>query len=440
VPLLLLRSDQSIELGAKWFAHYWEDELEHDRFETHKLLIGRLVGWAAATFVAIVLARNPISFEETMPAFFYGMAVGYVCLQFGLAGTIAAKSGALPSATVTGFVAVIIAAGVVGARPGGIAAGEGAMAILAALAFAATQMVREKKIRGTIFFGATASGFALGIWSRSVAIRVIATARYATVGFWDIPKNFFHNLFLVDFSYPAELMPGYRRFPDFTSDGLIKAIRENPYIRLRWFRIFLFPIFFIPAYAYRLSIKSTCWLYFPMVYIVGIRSLTLSPAHFINKLERAPKERLRRVLASITIFGFIVTTFVYNIRSELASVFDLKIISPVEYLFLVDFHRVKVWQLFSLLSALITIYLFISAGEIRIDNFHALDAQSHESVKQRVNRLRLWVRARNVSSAILILILGTHVLLLFSPVANHLPTFILDSLRWAYGEYMPSSS
>jgi hypothetical protein len=48
------------------------------------------------------------------------------------------------------------------------------------------------------------------------------------------------------------------------------------------------------------------------------------------------------------------------------------------------------------------------------------------------------MRMRNVLSMALVLMIGVHSLLAFSPVALYLPAYILRGLGWFYGAYMPS--
>ena len=51
--------------------------------------------------------------------------------------------------------------------------------------------------------------------------------------------------------------------------------------------------------------------------------------------------------------------------------------------------------------------------------------------------MKVLMRARDVSSAILVVILFIHTLLVFSPIMAYLPAYVLRSLRAFYGEYMP---
>ncbi len=114
-----------------------------------------------------------------------------------------------------------------------------------------------------------------------------------------------------------------------------------------------------------------------------------------------------------------------------------KSISPLEFMFQFDFSG-KWWQYCSLAGALITGLLFLQAKEMRVDIDHAHDAQAQATVARQVNRVKLMMRVRNVVSMALILMVGVHALLTFSPIAAYLPAYILRGLGWFYGSYMPS--
>jgi hypothetical protein len=232
-------------------------------------------------------------------------------------------------------------------------------------------------------------------------------------------------------------MPGFQDDDIFTSNGLIRDFMHSDNWEDRIFDLFLIAAFLIPTYAYRLSIKSTCWLYLPMVYIASEQNFGATPAHVLDRLWRTPWEWWRRVLAVSSLAGFLITSLAYNFFS-LSEAFKTKFVSPLEFLFLIEFHSFKPWQLFNLLSAVITVYLFFAAGRMRIDEEHALDVSSKLSITSKVEWLKFLMRLRNVGSILLTIILGVHALLLFSPVMDYLPSYAVSVLSNIYGEYMPT--
>jgi hypothetical protein len=193
---------------------------------------------------------------------------------------------------------------------------------------------------------------------------------------------------------------------------------------------------------YRLSIKSTCWLYLPLVYIASERDLAVAPAHFVDRLIRGGWEGWRRMLAVLTMIAFAATTLASISAQELQGFFthmaiSPKIISPLEFMFQFDFNG-KWWQYCSLASALITGWVYFEAKDIQVDDAHVREARTRAGVTRQVHRVKLMMRVRNVVSTALILMIAVHALLTFSPIAQYLPAYILRGLGWFYGAYMPS--
>jgi hypothetical protein len=432
-PLLLLRSEPSIALGVSWFSSYM---YQPEKAALVQRGIALFIGLIVAILVSHFLALHWLAGHDGSAAFWRGTAVGFLACQFGLVGSLAIAGPR------SGITAGSIAGGLAGTFVvlfiGGVAGGLGAAVAATSLTLVLAIATRPTPPEVVLLMLPAVPAIAFGIWITTVSIRLVATACHLLSGFWNIPKNFFQNLFVIDFRVPAELVPGYRDIRELRSDGLLRAIRQSDMWSLRLMNLFIFPFFFIPAYAYRLSIKSTCWLYLPLVYIASDIDFSFSPAHLLARLGRTPKEWLRRLLALATLGGFIFITLGAGFIAEPSEFLAAKFVSPLEFLFLINFHSVKPWQIFNLLGAVITIYLFFAAGDVRVDHDYARDKQSQASLTRKVQWLKILMRTRNVSSAILVLILGIHVLLLFSPLATYLPTFILSGLRWFYGEYMPN--
>jgi hypothetical protein len=281
----------------------------------------------------------------------------------------------------------------------------------------------------------------LAIWLRTIAILFLAIARYLKNGFRHMPTNFRRTLFVVDCWHPAELVPGYSG--DFPNTGA-ELLRVTGWEGLssKLFILMWYVILLIPAYLYRLSIKSTCWLYLPLVYIASERDFAWTSEHLIDRLKGGGGEWWRRILAVSTLIAFAVTTLASVSSLEFArathEIVSPKIISPLEFMFQFDFGSVKWWQYCSLAGALITGWLFLEAKDIRVDIDHADEPKRQAAVTRQVDRVKLMMRVRNVLSVALILMVGVHALLAYSPVAPYLPAYILRGLGWFYGSYMPA--
>jgi hypothetical protein len=296
---------------------------------------------------------------------------------------------------------------------------------------------------------------AFGVVLRSFCVRILATIRFIRIGFWQIPENFRNSLFVVDVYEPARLIPAYKNILTITEDIVCR-------IDYRHFRPFsygrdedpetevsigtlkkrkrallcIFALLFIPAQLYRFSIKSTCWLYLPLVYIAYKKEHQNGSYDYrLDFLERR-WEWWRRIVALGTLLGFATTTAVYNF-SLVPDLLRYRAISLFEYLYLLKFPNLKSWQILNLMSALITIYLFSQIGNTKILHRHLHSKKHLSMVGGRIDQFEMLTRARNVSTAVLVFILFLHALILFSPIKANLPDVIARAAKGIYGEYMP---
>jgi hypothetical protein len=452
-PLLLLRSEQSIALGAQWFGSYVRRRDELDKRDVRTLLQSVEVwawiatGLIASALVSHLLAREWLVGHESWSLYWRTAMVEYVAGAIVGAVVVAGAGAGADVGAVVGAV-VVAGAGAGAVAVAGVVAGAGAVVVAGALALAlaftlvgvgagAVAPVVGRAVLVAVF----GPGYLLGVWLRTVAIRFAATARFLRSGFWDIPTNFRQTLLVVDLRHPAELVPGYSgRFANTTTEAFRNVAGGDLLVRL--VIVVGYVVFFVPAYVYRLSIKSTCWLYLPLVYIASERDLAATPSHFVDRLIRGGWEWWRRILAVLTLIAFALTTLASISAQELAGFFmhrtiSPKIISPLEFMFQFDFSG-KWWQYCSLAGALITGLLFLQAKEMRVDIDYAHNAQAQTTVARQVNRVKLMMRVRNVLSMALILMIVVHALLSFSPIGPYLPAYILRGLGWFYGAYMPA--
>lgn len=132
----------------------------------------------------------------------------------------------------------------------------------------------------------------------------------------------------------------------------------------------LIPIVFLPSLLYRYSIKSTCWLYLPLIYVahlpgrlrdaegrlIWVRAL---PAKFIE----ATRFGLAVLTLGIAFFALIDAAALRALltaagaRETPVTIFSLLVV--------LDFGDIRPWQYFTLPSAALTILLFLLLDSIR---------------------------------------------------------------------------
>lgn len=257
VPLLLLRSPASIQSALTAFERY---SRRREVVSTRSPLGIALVLLAAglSALASWGLGQAWLGGHEGWSLFWRASIIGWIGLQIALGATAAAASaGATAAAATAAAAAAVAAAAAAAAAVAGAVAGAAAAA--GAVAGPATPV-------GALL------GVWIGVWFRSIIIKFGSTVRHVAEGAAEFSVNWRALVWAQDFRQPPELLPGIERYPrlhGFTIRTLLSAykFKTRPERVLNvFFAIVCFPIFFLPAWFYRLSLKSTCWFWWPLVF------------------------------------------------------------------------------------------------------------------------------------------------------------------------------
>jgi hypothetical protein len=462
-PLLLLRSPQSTELGVRWFEHY-----VHHGFgrETHSysyaLAIASIASVATVVLSTFLLSRHWVPNQSLPMAVSLSLIIGYISAQAGVASALSIAANDIASLLSAKWFLAVIATSMVGSSIVGVTAAGidiisasiivtttvllSVAGLLEAYKFAAAAArvrgVTHGESRGVVAAKAvliTAPGtfltFAPGVfvagWLRSVGIRFTATVRHLLRGFFELPSNWWRTIFVVDFIRPPEVVPGYSREDLLQPRYLFTEIKNAKGARDLLAYLMALVIMFAPAYVYRITIKSTSWFYAPIIYLVSPRSRSLKPLLFSDLVWASPMEWARRLLAvaTLTIFAANQAIFIY-LKGHLPA----EIISPIEYVFLLDTSAIKPWQWFNILSAVLTTLIFVWVGTYRIIVKHnRRDPSLADSVRWRGLLIEYTMRMRNLSTALLLCITFVHVLFWKAPyyLPSHVLRFVHDFFGWS---------
>jgi hypothetical protein len=105
-------------------------------------------------------------------------------------------------------------------------------------------------------------------------------------------------------------MPGYRGGSDYNFEVLFGRTRAiSHWNDEKVFNALMIFVFFFSAYLYRLSIKSTFWLYWPLAYIADDANGEERPPVLFDKLSTRSFAWFSALLAFITLVGFAATNF-----------------------------------------------------------------------------------------------------------------------------------
>jgi len=262
-------------------------------------------------------------------------------------------------------------------------------------------------------FAAFAPGVFLGFWLRSLEIRIRATLRYFWLGFLAMPRNWRRAVFCMDTLTAPEFVPGYTRNDPFNAN-IVWGRVKNSIGRKKYIAFLGLMILFAPAIIYRWSIKSTCWFYLPLAYVVRTRNLARNPARIVKRLLNDTEESVRRYLA----FGTILVTLVWNTAFWNETL--PQVIAPIEYVLLIDLATIRPWHYCNIFIAVTTIGLLVAAERLRNDlESRGFDITLHKSVHFRALFAEWAMRARNCATVALLLLAAGHVLMLRDALPRH---------------------
>jgi hypothetical protein len=456
-PLLLLRSDASVREGVKRAEAYVDGGVTD--------ISGRpLSVWSLRFFLAITTGLAGGGISALLFGYLFDISsvgwlaipkalfVAYIAAQLGPAITIAIEpryigtiggDRRLLALAVTGGAAAIVL-GIFGAGAsvlGGIVAFV-TVSTLGVLAFlqappAVISLRTERRQVGRLdsvqavrtgletapgAFGTFALAVFVGGWLRTVTIRFVATMLHPYLGLKALPENWWRTLFVVDVFQAPELVPGYRREDFFNLSNFLQRFNETDRLVEKYFSVLGFIVLYLPAYLYRMTIKSTFWLYMPLVYFslpIRNRGEALS-----DYLWKDPKEWWRRFLMVLT-FG---CYFLFNFAQ-----LPLKLPEPIGSLlrsiFVIDMHSLKSWQIFSLTSALITLLILICIDRYRMSVRYAkLDPSLSSTNEKFATVIVTMMRIRNVSTTGL-LIVAVWYAILWQPSLSNLLSHMLAVIR-----------
>ena len=460
-PLLLLRSKESIAVGVKWFTAYMEER----NYPVEEMPnVGALPSsrrWAfiglsvlAGTTLSYLLARLWVIDHEGWPLFWRSSIIGWLSLNAALAAPIAVWRGSktLTSETTCAGIAGAALGAVVGSGASVVAAVEAAFAAaLAAIvgwpavAVSAGANLVPPTVSGALMLAGSLLlfGWLYAFSLRALWTRFLATLCHLPAGVAALPANWSRTLFSTDIAHQPELVPGYIGDSEINFNYLYRKYKRSPdWDHEKTFRAFLICLYFFPTYVYRLSIKSTFWLYWPLVYIADDTRGETRPVVLFDKLSGTACAWFSALSAATTLVAFFAANFLAHFGTLWPAVQVAFQVAAIEFLFQLDWASQKPWLWFSLASAAISLCLFFWAGQMKPELKHGdIDAATRVKIFRHALWMKRVARLGRVCTTLLILSLLIFFLLWRSPLQCVLGEYglnhILTVFRWYYGPYMP---
>ena len=276
-----------------------------------------------------------------------------IAIMFAIAGVRAETVAG--AATVALTVAVVVAV-VGGVAVAGMVAGAGVVAGTGVVAIAGVGAGVGAGVAVLI----VAPAAELGVLIRTVLIRTAASLRYLVPGFKSLPSNWWRLLFCTDFQISPTLVPGTNHIlRDFSARAFIGLIRsgDDPFSRI--LGLVSLPIFYIPALAYRYSIKSTCWLYLPLIYLVTLPGKLHKPETRAKWLQAFSTKAYNWAYLLLALLTLLIAFAAFINPTALAALLGQNIpVSAFSIWFVLDFADIRPWQYFTLPNAVLVVLLF----------------------------------------------------------------------------------
>jgi hypothetical protein len=288
-------------------------------------------------------------------------------------------------------------------------------------------------------------GVAVGVFAVSIFIRFTATMRYLYAGFRALPRNFRALIICTSPTQEPELVPGVSPTEsEFTFSSVIREFgirrRYGP-LDQRMIALAYFPpailVWFLPAWIYRLTLKSTSWFWWPLAFLGSELRRARHPELFRQKIMETLWARTTIILGT----AIIVTFLVSNLWSIWIGFGSNPFLIVVEYLFVIEWSA-RSWQLFSIASALLSFVIVLWMDDVSRTYSYAQTAEALHLLI-RCNRQFGWIerltRIRLLFVISFWLLVGAHTLLYFN---SHecwikLPDNVIAKARWVYGDRLP---
>ncbi|HKZ03698.1 MAG TPA: SEC-C domain-containing protein [Pyrinomonadaceae bacterium] len=349
-PLVLLRSEQSVNLSIKWFTAWekkrWRDKRRYSELSRSETRIHFIIAVCAGFLGGLsALVWNEKHFIDQPDYFVFTLGLIIAWGSIGVATTPLVffvgnlKEQGSRSVRWAALVSCLVAGSVIASKAGPLAI------IGAAVAY-------------TVRLTSTEFGQVLGIVLMAKSMAVGAAVWNLRKGLQAFPENFRRLVFCTAPTTAPELVPGlsterseftlpeiWRRFITFSKS----TAPDRHYGRLMYQPLLYL---FIPSLIYRFALKSTAWFWWPLALVGKPVTRANNPEWFHDQVKTT-------IFAKITLFVSVFTIVAFLIQNAWDLVAggqfpDNPFVSVVGYFFLIEWSAPP-WQLLGLLGAALSL-------------------------------------------------------------------------------------
>ncbi len=372
-PLLLLRSNKSIKRGLScFFADHINTEDWKKLTKYHRWLW--ISGAATLSFILVWVVSYWLKEEQNVIRYSFSTAIWMTFLYSGTAYalTVAVFMGKHKQAVGRAAVLGAVLSALLGAVWNAVELTPDAIFV----ASSDDKLLSFIKAVAALAFGflllsiTQAAGYAI----RATVCRITSTICHPILGLISMPQNWWKNNLIIDISITPELMPGIgKENRKFTLMGMIESLREEKWLTKLLLPSVIIPFWFLPAFLYRLNIKATSWLYWPLAFLLqapGNKGQQEAERdlcwYWTNPVQRG------LIIMGLSWFIILATTFIDTSRVLTYTGQDA-VPGWMQYLLILDWSALAPWDFANLAIAISGAALLWLAGGAVANYKHKID-------------------------------------------------------------------
>jgi hypothetical protein len=380
-PLVLLRSEQSTALGVQWVLQYQNQSEDPKKPPGIGVAIVLITSVALTLFLTWLVFRNEVFDLDWRTA--------------GLLFAVTIFGGATLSITIM------------------------MLSILIRAIYSGTvEAIFDPDQKGNLYYFFLAGAFIgmpLGLFLVCLFIRIGATLFHFPAGLNALPRNFRRLTICTSPAQMPELVPGLETTESsFTlyklrSTFVLEADRGASRLFAEIVFIVWAAILFLPAWLYRITLKSTAWFWWPLAFLGDDIRQARNPELFRWKIMGSLWARTSILLSFASLLVFVAA----NLVPSGAFLEPNPLLTPLGYLLLIDWTP-RLWQICPIVGSILSIWLVFRtndvSGEYRIAH-EAADSVLLRAADRKLGRLERFARLRLVVFLIFWVLVGFHALL-----------------------------
>lgn len=192
-----------------------------------------------------------------------------------------------------------------------------------------------------------------------VGATIASVLRHPLLSLQAIPQNWRRIILATDTATDPEFLPGDEFGP------LTFIRRGSPREPWTYGNLYIVALFlYIPAVVYRWSLKATCVIYLPLIWLIEAgRFSRLSIRETLDAYQASDLRRFRMVVSLVFLGALLLKVILLMTVTEFTEWWDTNGALQFLKLYIVP-HQVPLWQIASALNAMLSIILWVYARRV----------------------------------------------------------------------------